>query len=66
MEFNYRGKRFSITWYEKNNRSLISFCEFNKEITDVETFDELCDVKRYGVRVIDMITSISDDDIDIY
>jgi hypothetical protein len=45
---------------------LISFCEFYKEVTDVETVDELCEIKRNGVRVIDMLSSVSDDDIEIY
>ena len=66
IEFTYSGKRFSITYYDSNGKTLISFCEFYKEITDVDTFDELCDVERYGVKVIDMLESVSDDDIDIY
>ncbi len=66
IEFTYSGKRFSITYYESNGKPVISFCEFYKEITDVDTFSELCDIKRYGVKVIDMLKSISDEDIDIY
>ncbi len=66
IEFNYSGKRFSITYYESNGHRVISFCEFYKEITDVDNFEDLCEVKRYGVKVIDMLESISDDDIDIY
>ena len=66
IEFNYSGKRFSITYYERNGHRVISFCKFCKEITDVDTFEDLCEVKRYGVKVIDMFESISDDDIDIY
>lgn len=66
IEFEYDGKRFSITYYEPKGSPVISFCEFNKEITDVETFDQLCEVERYGKKVIDMIESISDDDIDIF
>lgn len=66
IEFNYSGKRFSITYYESEGNRLISFCEFYKEITDVDSFEKLCDVKRYGVKVIDMLESISDDDIDVY
>lgn len=66
IEFNYSGKRFSITYYEPNGKPVISFCEFYKEITNVDTVDELCDVERYGVKVIDMLGTISDDEIDIY
>ena len=66
IEFNFSGKRFSITYYESNGKPVISFCEFYKEITDVDTFDELCKVERYGIKVIDMLESVPDDDIDIY
>lgn len=66
IEFVYSGKRFSITYYEEDGHSFISFCEFYREVTDVETFDELCNVERYGVKVIDMIKSIPDNDIDIF
>ena len=65
IEFEYAGKRFSITYYEPKGREVVSFCEFYKEITDVETFDQLCEVERYGKKIIDMIESISDEDIDI-
>ncbi len=66
IEFNYSGKRFSITYNESNGHRVISFCEYYKEITDVDNFKDLCEVKRYGVKVIDMLESIPDDDIDIY
>jgi len=66
IEFEYSGKRFSITYYEPNGSLVISFCEFYKEITDVETFEQLCNIERYGVKVIDMVESISDDDIDVF
>lgn len=66
IEFSYSGRRFSITYYEANGHRVISFCEFYKETTDVDTFEELCDVRRYGVKVINMLESISDDDIDVY
>ncbi len=67
IEFTWQGKKFSITYgidFEKNE--YISFCEFYKETTDVKKVEELCEIKRYGTKVIDMLTSITDKDISIY
>lgn len=66
LEFNYNKKQYSICQGELNGKEVISFCEFDKETTEVDTFDELCEVQRDGVKVIDMITSITMDDIWIY
>ena len=41
LEFNYKGKDYSITYFRKNRKICISFCEFYKETLDVATVDEL-------------------------
>ena len=66
LEFRYKGKAYSITYGEIEGKECISFCEFYKETTEVETAEELCSVVRDGVRVVDMIESIPEDDIDVY
>ncbi len=66
IEFEYNEKKYSITYGEIKGKEVISFCEFYKETTEVSTFEELCEVQRDGVRVIDMITSITMDDIWVY
>lgn len=66
IEFNYNKKRYSITQGILNGKDVISFCEFDKETTEVDTYGQLCEVQRDGVKVIDMITSITMDGIWIY
>ena len=71
IEFTYDGKRFSITYYYPNedneDGSLISFCEFYKETTEVGSVDELWNnVCRYGHTVGEMLSSVCDDDISIF
>lgn len=66
IEFLFNSKKYSITYGLLKGKHIISFCEFYKETTEVETFDELCDVEREGVKVIDMITSITMNEIWIY
>lgn len=66
IEFEFNKKRYSITYYNDNRTNYISFCEFYKELTDVNNVDDLCKVERYGVSVIEMLESIVDEDILIF
>ncbi|MBQ4289471.1 MAG: hypothetical protein II749_05910 [Clostridia bacterium] len=70
IEFSYKGRMYSITYYYPNddiNNCFISFCEFYKETTEVRTPYELWNnVSRDGVTVGEMLSSISKDDIYIY
>ena len=66
IEFTYNKKDYSITYYNDDRVNYISFCEFYKETTDVSNVDELCNIEIDGIRVIDMLNSISDDDTSIY
>ena len=45
---------------------LISFCKFYQETTEVETFDDLCEVSRDGVTVLQRLESLTEEDIWIY
>ncbi len=63
MNFKYKRKWYSITHFEENGEYYISFCEFYKDTTDVSTCEELMEVKRNGVTVWEMLSSIDDDDI---
>ena len=47
IEFVYDQKKYSITYGVVNGVEVISFCEFYKESTEVETVDELLKLKRY-------------------
>lgn len=66
IEFQFQGKRFSITYGEFHGKELISFCEFYKETTEVKTVDELLKVKRYGVTVEKMLSECTAEDISIF
>ena len=66
IEFKYNGKKFSITYSPQGIDDFISFCEFYKETSDVKTVEELMSVTRNGISVIQMLESITEDDIWIY
>ena len=55
-----------ITYGKINGRSVISFCEFYKESTEAETPAELLKIKRDNTTVLDMLQSLTDNDIWIY
>lgn len=66
IEFVYDQKKYSITYGVVNGVKVISFCEFYKESTEVETVDELLKLKRYGVSVEEMFLSVTADNIWIF
>lgn len=66
IEFKYNGKMYSITYSPSWMDDFISFCEFDKETSDVKTFDELITITRGGVTVLQMLESLTDDNIWIY
>ena len=66
LEFNYKGKGYSITYFRKNRKICISFCEFYKETLDVATVDELWISTYKGIKLSDMLSSIPEDDVYVY
>lgn len=66
IEFEFNGKKYSITYGVVDGKDVISFCEFYQETTEVETVDELIKVERDGVTVLHMLESITEEDIWIY
>ena len=66
VEFNFKGKMYSITYGKLNGKRVISFCEFHKETTEVESATDIFDVTRDGVTVLQMLESLTEDDIWIY
>lgn len=66
IEYEFNGKRYSITYFDQDNEVWISFCEFYQEPTDVKTVDELLKVERYGVTVEEMLGSCTEKDIWIF
>ena len=66
LEFNYKGKDYSIIYFRKNRKIYISFCEFYKETLDVATVDELWNSTYKGIKLSDMLSSIPEDEVDVF
>lgn len=66
IEFKYKGKMYSITYSPDGVEDYISFCEFYKETSDVKTVEELTKVEREGVTVLQMLESLTEDDVWLY
>ena len=66
LEFNYKGKDYSITYYNDDRKDFISFCEAYDETVDVATVDELWNSTYKGIKLSDMLSSISEDDVYVY
>lgn len=66
LEFNYKGKDYSITYFRKNRKICISFCEFYKETLDVATVEELWNSTYKGIKLSDMLSSIPEDKVDVF
>ena len=66
IEFKYCEKMFSITYSPADQESYISFCEFYQEPIDVKTPQEVPDIIYEGITVMEMLQSITENDIWIY
>lgn len=66
LEFNYKGKDYSITYYNDDRKDFISFCEAYDETVDVATVDELWNSTYKGIKLSDMLSSIPKDDVYVY
>lgn len=66
IEFIYKGKKYSITYYGYSRKKYISFCEFYKEPVDVDSVDNLLKIKLNNICLKEMIESLNDNEIWIY
>ena len=66
IEFKWNGSMYSITYGVINGKRVISFCEFDKESTEIETIEELMEIKRNNISIVEMLQSLTEDDIWIY
>jgi len=66
IEFVYRKKKYSITYFNGKREDYISFCEFYKDTLDVASADELWGAEHHGFKISEALCSLKEDDIDIY
>ena len=66
IEFDYKDKRYSITYFDENRKSWISFCEFYQEPIDVLSPDELLKIKIDGITLEEILSNLPNSAFDIY
>ncbi len=66
IEYEFNGRKYSITYGEFSPEGEISFCEFYKETTEVMSVEDLLKVERYGITVEQMLASCKEEDICIF
>lgn len=66
IEFTYKNKEYSITYYNDKREKYISFCEAYEELLDVSSADELLASTYKGMSVKDVIESLTEDDCTIF
>ena len=65
IDFEYKGKKYSITYSPSWDDDYISFCEYYQYTSDVKTPEELINVERDGVTVLQMLELLPDDKIHV-
>lgn len=66
LELSYKGKNYSIIYPEIDNKKIISFCQFDDEVLDVATVDELWNSTYKGIKLSDMLSSIPEDEVYVF
>ena len=66
FEFEYKGNKYSITYYNDNRTKYISVCKFNEEPIDVSTPEEALRLTIDGVTIESILTSLPENKIMIY
>ena len=66
IEFSYKGKRYSITYYNDDREKSISVCEFYCPPTDVKTVEEVLKLTVGGITLERIFDSLPDSAFDIY
>ena len=65
LEFEFGGRKYSITYYNDGRRDYVSFCEFYKEPLDVSDANALWDSSYKGIELSKMLSAIPEDKVDV-
>lgn len=66
IEFDYKGKKYSIIYFKENNEKIISFCEYYKDTLDVRSADELWNSTYNNISIKEMLSSLSEDEYSVF
>ena len=64
IELTYKDKKYSLTYYDDNRKDYISFCEFDKDVLDVSSIDELWDSSYKGIPIKEIFLSLKGEAVD--
>ena len=65
FEFDYKGKRYSLTWSDVED-DMIVFCEFYKDDIASKNIDEILNATYNGMKVSDIIEDLDEEEIDFF
>jgi hypothetical protein len=66
IELTFRGKDYSLTYYNDSRKHYISFCEFYKDTLDVSDVDSLWNSTYHGIKVSDIFESLGENDYSLF
>ena len=64
IELTYKDKKYSLTYYDDNRKDYISFCEFDKDVLDVSSIDELWNLSYKGIPIKEIFLSLKGEGVD--
>lgn len=64
IELNYKDKQYSLTYYDDNRKDYISFCEFDKDVLDVSSIDELWNLSYKGIPIKEIFLPLKGEGVD--
>lgn len=66
IEFEFRGQRYSITYYNDDREKPISFCRFYEKPIDVRNANEVLEIKIGPYRLEQIFAALPDSAFDIF
>ncbi len=66
IEFKYRGKKYSITYYNDKREKYISVCEAYKTPIDVRNSSEVLKIRIGKLTLKEVFATLSDSAFDIF
>lgn len=66
IEFEFKSKKYSITYYNDSRKNYISFCEFYNTPVDVSTFEDLIKIKIENESLAEIWSNLNENEIDVF
>lgn len=66
LEFNFNGKKYSLTYGHVDSEEIISFCEFDKPSVEVRNIDQLLGINYNGQPFCEIWENLREEDLWIF